>query len=212
MPWATAFGPDSPEAHAVSIGVDRSIGKLFAFIEKKIGLRNVLVVLTADHAVCPVPEVLESQKMPGGRLKSDGFAVVQKALEARFGPGRWVESASYSSPYLNYKLIAEKNLDLDEVIRVAARAVASAPHVVRVYPRQQLVISRAAADRIDSRVIRSFNSQRSGDLEVVLEPYWIQSGGTGHHAPARRTITTRTSRWSSWDRACAPAVTTAMPR
>ena len=29
---------------------------------------NVIVVMTADHGVAPVPEVLVEQKMPGGRI------------------------------------------------------------------------------------------------------------------------------------------------
>ncbi|MCX6621085.1 MAG: alkaline phosphatase family protein [Acidobacteria bacterium] len=179
-----AFGPDSPEAHAVSIGVDRSIGKLFAFIDQKVGLKDVLVILTADHAVCPVPELLESQQMPGGRLKGDFAAPIQQALEARFGPGRWLNSTAGSSPYLNYKLIQEKKLDIDDVVRVAAVAIATAPHVVRVYPRQQLLTSRGAIDIIDSRVMRSFHGPRSGDMEILVEPYWIHgSSGTTHGSP-----------------------------
>ncbi len=174
-----SFGPDSPEAHAVSVGVDRSIGKLFTYLDQKVGMKNVLVVLTADHAVSPVPELLESQKMPGGRLKGDFFAPIQQALDYRFGPGRWIDSTAGSSPYLNYKLIQEKKLNLDEVVRVAARAISSAPHVVRVYPRQQLLTSRGAADIIDARVLRSFYASRSGDMEVLLEPYWIRGGTTG---------------------------------
>jgi hypothetical protein len=39
-------------------------------------------------------------------------------------------------------------------------------------------------DRIGSRVLRGFNAQRSGDLEIVLEPYWLrQATGTSHGTP-----------------------------
>ena len=65
--------------------------------------------------------------------------------------------------------------------RVAAAAAARVPHVARVYTRDQLLRGETANDRIGSRVLRSFNAQRSGDLEVILEPYWMrQAQGTTH--------------------------------
>ena len=173
------FGPDSPEAHEISLTVDKTIGRLFASIEKSIGMKNVLVILTADHGVSPTPELLAQQRMPGGRIKGNPFEPIQQALEARFGAGQWILSTAGSSPYLNYDLIQAKKLDPDEVIKTAARAIARAPHVMRVYTREQLISSRAAADVIDTRVMRSFCAERSGDLEVVLEPYWIRGGTSG---------------------------------
>jgi arylsulfatase A-like enzyme len=41
-----------------------------------------------------------------------------------------------------------------------------------------------ANDLIGSRVVRGFNAQRSGDLEIILEPYWMrQATGTTHGTP-----------------------------
>ncbi len=178
------YGPDSPEAHAVSLGVDRSLGKLLDYVDKTIGLKDVLVILTADHAVSPLPEVLAAQKMPGGRLRGDFFAPIKKELEARYGDGLWLLSTAGTSPYLNYELIAQKKLDIDEVIRVAAHAIESAPHVQRVYTRTQMAYSRGVADPIDARVMRGFNADRNGDLEVILDPYYIRSSaGTTHGTP-----------------------------
>ena len=39
-------------------------------------------------------------------------------------------------------------------------------------------------DRIGSRILRGFNPQRSGDLEIILEPFWMrQAEGTTHGTP-----------------------------
>ena len=68
--------------------------------------------------------------------------------------------------------------------RVAAAAAAEVPHVARVYTRDQLLRGEVANDRIGSRVLRGFNAQRSGDLEIILEPYWMrQAQGTTHGTP-----------------------------
>jgi hypothetical protein len=77
--------------------------------------------------------------------------------------------------YLNLDLIRQKGLDAAEVRRMAAQAAAAVPHVLQVYTRDQLQHGEVPNDGISDKVIRSFNPERSGDLEIVLEPYWIRS-------------------------------------
>jgi hypothetical protein len=52
--------------------------------------------------------------------------------------------------------------------------------VFRVYTREQLATGAVQQDAISRRVINGFYARRSGDVEVLLEPYWIftQSGAT----------------------------------
>jgi arylsulfatase A-like enzyme len=180
-----AHGPDSSEARAVSINTDRAIGRLLEAVDKLVGLQNTVVVFTADHGVAPVPETLQAERMPGGRLTNPQFfAPVTKALEDAFGPGDWLLSTAGSSPYFNTALMEEKKVDPSQAQRIAARALYRQPHVARVYTRDQLLDGYAAADRFDLRVARSFHPQRSGDLEVVLDPFWIRGrSGATHGTP-----------------------------
>ena len=178
------YGPDSPEAHAESVGVDGTLARLFAALETAVGIENVLVVLTADHSVSPMPEVLESQKLPGGRVRGNFFERANQALEAKYGPGKWIEATAGTSPYFNYKLMDEQGIDRAEAENIVAAAMRDHPQVARVYTRQQILNGRPAYDTIDERVLRSFNPRRSGDLEIVLDPYWIRSGsGATHGSP-----------------------------
>ncbi len=63
-----ANGPDSPEVHEVSLQTDKVLDKLFQALDQSVGMDNVLVVMTADHGVAPLPETNAARKMPGGRL------------------------------------------------------------------------------------------------------------------------------------------------
>ena len=75
-------------------------------------------------------------------------------------------------------------LDPAEVRRVAAEAATRVPHVTRVYTRDQLLRGDVPDDRLSQRVVRGFNPQRSGDLEILLEPYWMRAAqGTTHGTP-----------------------------
>jgi hypothetical protein len=180
-----SFGPDSPEVRDISIRTDRLLEKLFAYLDQRIGMQNVIVMLTSDHGVSPLPENLAKWKMPGGRMTTaDLFGPVKLALDAKFGQGEWILDSAGTSPYLNLDLIREKGLDEAEVRRVAAKAAAAVPHVLRVYTRDQLQLGAVPNDPVSTRVIHSFNPKRSGDLEIVLEPYWIRSAeGTTHGTP-----------------------------
>jgi predicted AlkP superfamily pyrophosphatase or phosphodiesterase len=179
------YGPESPQVRDITIRTDRVIGQLLDRVDKAVGLQRTLIALTADHGVAPLPEDLAARSMPGGRMANkELFGAIQKGLEAKYGPGEWLSSTAGSSPYLNYVLIAEKKLNLEEVRRVAAEAALAVPHVTRVYTRDQLLRGDVGDDRIGRRVVRGFNVQRSGDLEIILEPFWMRAAsGTTHGTP-----------------------------
>ena len=179
------FGPDSPQVRDIAVRTDRALGRLLNRVDKLVGLQNTLVAFTTDHGVAPVPESLRERSLPGGRLTNkELFDPIQRALAARYGEAKWVPATAGTSPYLNYEQIDKQQLDAAEVRRVAAAAATAVPHVSRVYTRDQLLRGEVGNDRIASRVLRGFNAQRSGDLEIILEPYWMrQAQGTTHGTP-----------------------------
>lgn len=178
-------GPDAPEVREVSIRTDKVLGELFAAAQKSAGADNVLVVLTADHGVAPVPEVNEARRMPGGRPPAGVFnRTAQDALAKKYGDGKWIVSATEHSLYFNQSLITERKLTSEEVDRTAAQALSQVPHVFRVYTREQLATGAVQQDPISRRVMNGFYARRSGDVEILLEPYWMftQNGAT-HGTP-----------------------------
>jgi hypothetical protein len=176
-----AAGPDSPEVREVSIQTDRVFGKLFDFLDHAVGMANVLVIMTADHGVAPVPEVNAARKMPGGRMPA---GVVRKAVETalidKYGAGQWILSPSDVAFYFNRELIRQKKLDAAEVERTAADAARAVAHVFRVYTRDML-IHGAVDPEVGTQVMNGFYAPRSPDVYVLLEPYWLYgSKGTTH--------------------------------
>ncbi len=71
-----------------------------------------------------------------------------------------------------------------EVERVAADAIRPMPHIFRVFTRTQLINGQLALDPVGVRMRNGFNAARSGNVFVMLDPYWIVSrAGTTHGAP-----------------------------
>jgi len=178
-----AYGPDSPEARDMSVTTDRVLGKLFAFLDKKVGMRNVLVALTADHGVAPLPEVNAKRKMPGGRLKSKELGdLVQTTLENAFGPGKWNAGKLGEQLYLNPDLLEQYGAA--KVRETAAAALRNFPHVQRVYTKEQFLNGQLPPDKTGKRAANGYHSTRGADLVMVLEPYWMfGTESTTHGSP-----------------------------
>jgi arylsulfatase A-like enzyme len=168
------------------VRTDRQLGELFDFLDKQIGLRNIVVVMTADHGAAPVPEVNKERRMPGGRVMTQEAMreLVQKRMTEWYGEGKWVLGYSGPAPYLNHDLIREKRLELAEVRRRLAETMSQVPHIFRIYTPEQLASGATRDDQIDRRVRNGFFAARTPDLYIVADPYWIfDRAGTGHGTP-----------------------------
>jgi arylsulfatase A-like enzyme len=180
-----ALGPDAPEVRDISIRTDRLLGKFLEYVDHQVGLANTVLVLTADHGVAPAPEVNAARKMPGGRLsQAPIFQLLSDALTAKYGEGKWL-AGSLSAPYLNQELIRSKNLNPADVEDLAADLLRNVPHIFRVYTRHQLMNGQVPADAISQAAQNGFYPQRSGDLVVIPEAYYLFGGtsGTSHGLP-----------------------------
>lgn len=180
-----AEGPDSPQVRDVSIRTDRLLAEFFKFLDAQVGMRNVLVVLTADHGVAPVPEVNQARRMPGGRLSEKPIGeAIQAALTEKYGEGKWVIGRSGPSQYLNLTLIKSKNVKYAEVVETAAEAVRALPHMYRVYTRDQLAHGAVPRDRVDQRVLNGFFFRRAADITPIADPYYLfEARGASHGLP-----------------------------
>ena len=181
-----AYGPDSEEAHDAALRVDKLIGELMRAAETQAGAGRVLTVLTADHGVAPVPEENVKRRMPGGRLASRQLGTsVEAVLQSKFGVGKWIAYSNGNAIYLNSAPAEAVGADMAEVENIAARALQSLPNVFRVYTRTQLLNGAFGADQVGLAVRNGFHFTRSPNLTVILDPYWIVSGGTGttHGSP-----------------------------
>jgi predicted AlkP superfamily pyrophosphatase or phosphodiesterase len=178
-------GPHSAEVRDITVRTDLALGRLLDVIDRRVGLAHTVVVLTADHGVAPLPEQMAQWKMPGGRFsRPDLERAVGGALEKAYGPGAWVEGRAGSAIYLNRALIAERGLDPAAVERVTAEGAESVAPVWRAYTRSQLVEGRVPPDPWSRRVLLSFDRERSGDVDILLEPYWMAgAAGTTHGTP-----------------------------
>jgi hypothetical protein len=176
-----AYGPDSHEVMDITLRLDRTLARLFGFLDRRVGLANVLIVLTADHGVGPMPEVLQRLR-PGiraRRLDPDSItAAATRALDGRYGaagPGGWIAHHDFPHIYLNVRALAAGKIALEEAERVARDAIAAVPGVHEALTATELGRQRREGVRTGS--VYSFDPLRSGHLYYQLEPYLVADGG-----------------------------------
>lgn len=182
-----AFGPESHEVMDVTVRLDRLLGRLFGFLDRTVGLANVMIVLTADHGVAPMPEVL-ARLHPGTTARRLNPAVIDTAVNAamvaRYGaaaaPG-WIIYHDTPLLYLNRAALEAHRIPLEEAQEVARTAVLSVPGVHEALTAAELIRLRDGG--AESGSVRSFHPARSGDVYYRLEPYWQaddEGAGTDH--------------------------------
>jgi arylsulfatase A-like enzyme len=166
------YGPDSQEVVDTYIRLDRVIADLLNYVDRKVGLANTIVFVTGDHGVAPIPEYMRSKGFDAVRIPGrDVIDTVNKALEARFGQGKWVLNFVNDQLYLDQKLISEKKIDPYEAERVAGEAALSMEGIVNYFTRTEIAGGRMPVGVVARRVTNGFYRKRSGDVWLVTKPF-----------------------------------------
>jgi hypothetical protein len=178
------WGPDSQEVLDVTLRSDLVVRDLLAFLDEKVGAGQYLVALTADHGICPLPEVESHKSHPQARRVAVAKLVAgaEKSLAEQFGTAadakaHWLEHASPPWLYVNRRLAAEHGRSAAEVAQALAGWLAKQPGIARAYTRAQLEGPAPADDPLFVPMRRSYHPARCGDVGVVLEEYCLL--GTG---------------------------------
>ncbi len=185
-----AVGPDAPEVRDMAIRADQLLGKLFQLVDQKVGLQNVIIVLSADHGVAAKPD--GEPTTAGGYLAADVEDVVQSALNRKFGKANWlIPGGGETSLYFdhdvihNFKTSDGRAVSPTQVFQTAKQALLSIPllHIARVYTSDQLD-NGVTGDFIAQAETNGYYPRRSGDLALVFEPGYIPgTSGTSHFSP-----------------------------
>jgi arylsulfatase A-like enzyme len=169
------YGPDSPDMSANLLALDKTVGNLFSFCEKKFGKDGFVAVLSSDHGVQALPESEQGRRRGVTRIDKDDFEDnIESALEQRF-PGQ--------KNLLIKMRLPNVYLDMNKVtsLEKAREAVRSVPGVAEVYSP-----SFDVPDEFNDMYKRSYFPGRSGDLMVRLKENVLpldRREGTGHGSP-----------------------------
>ena len=165
------FGASSLEMEDNLLRLDRVLAELFAFVDKQVGLKHTLIVLSADHGGPEVPGYLRSLGDDVDHVEPENFDAAALNNEFRQATGMDVDLVkTFFSPYvyLDQELILARGLDLAEIQRKFAEILMRRPEVFRAYAAADISAGHLPAGPVASMVAANYLPQRSGDVHVVF--------------------------------------------
>ncbi len=170
------WGPDSREVMDVTLRSDVIVKELLDFLDANVGKGQYILALSADHGVCPIPEVAKLQGKDAGRVSADGLRKGgEDYLQASFAKDNkklpWIEKMSGSWFYFNRGVIREQGLSSSQVESALADWLVKQQGVQAAFTRSQVEGKPKLSDPTTEMVRLSFHPEVSGDVKVLLKPY-----------------------------------------
>jgi hypothetical protein len=181
-----AWGPDSQEVLDTTLRTDRLVGRLLAFLDARVGKGRYVVALTADHGICPLPEVAHGARLDPALLGKRAEEYLTRTFAGNESGGRWIEWSEEPWVYFNRAALKRRGVEPGRAEAALAGWLRKQPGVLKAYTRTELMTEAPADDAMGRRARKSFRADRSGDVLVVVRPYHLitsRLSGTTHGTP-----------------------------
>ncbi|HVO32949.1 MAG TPA: alkaline phosphatase family protein, partial [Elusimicrobiota bacterium] len=131
------YGPDSPEIMDTFLRFDRDVESLLDFVESRVGKENLLLAVSSDHGVTPIPEISRAKGNPAIRV----------SLTKKSAPHpEWVEAVSPPYVYIDETAVHRAGLTTADAVRQEQAALRKLDGVQAVYNEDQIIKGQAPAD------------------------------------------------------------------
>ena len=180
------YGPHSQEVMDACIKLDRYMGNFMEFVDKTLGLENVMFVLTADHGGLPLPEYLVEKGGSGGRINQKHLAEaiewIDEECEERFGKKLYHrEGANY---FLDHERLKKANLRPDHIYEIVKKYLTNVVGVERVVIKDDILKSKDK-DKITLRLKNMIHIEKTPEIFPIVTPGFLYRNpyGTSHGSP-----------------------------
>lgn len=178
-----SFGPNSVEEEDNYLRLDRDLGNLFEFLDTKIGKGQYTVFLSADHGAVQVPEFLQENKLPGGRVYlSTVTSGLNRELKNKYNIDNIIVSDENYQVHLNHHALDSAKANKEEITRWIVDQLSQVQGVYRAFALSDLNNVPLPA-RLREMINNGYNPRRNGDIEIILQPGYIDAysqSGTTH--------------------------------
>jgi Type I phosphodiesterase / nucleotide pyrophosphatase len=105
-------GPDSDQERAMLLTLDKQLAGFFKYLNTKFGATNVVIALSADHGIAPLPAFASSLRIDAANGDSvEMLAKLNAALSTKLGKqAQYVVRVDYPNAYLDEKAFADSKL------------------------------------------------------------------------------------------------------
>jgi hypothetical protein len=178
-------GPNHRVFEEMMVSADRNLAKLLAALDEKVGLENVVIAVTGDHGVAPLPTWSQLHALPADGLDERKLAAeLEVALVARFGAvegHKWVHRVMRMNVYLNDAAGEAKGVSMADVRAATAAHFRGMKGFAHVFTAEDVERRSLPAGRFELQILRQYRRGRSGDVVLIPEPFYISGGAPANH-------------------------------
>ena len=171
-----SFGPNSIEVEDTYLRLDQDLGNFLTYLDQEVGKGEYTVFLTADHGASHNIGFMEDHQLAAGAWNS---SAVQRALNSQlgsiFGAKNLVRSMINYQVHFNQQEIDEKDLGLNKIERETVRFLETQDGVAHAVIMADAT-NAAIPAVLREYIINSYNRERSGAIQIILQPAWYSSG------------------------------------
>ena len=173
------FGPNSIENEDDYLRLDADLSSFLNYLDEKYGSGNYLLFLTADHGVAHVPGFLKENKIPSGFINLSSVANnLNAALKAAFGFPEIIVDADNYQLTLNHARLDSAKISRENIINFLLPMIQKIPGIANEFDIKK--ISETTLPEVQKKMYSNgYFSKRCGDIQLILEPGWIDGGNTG---------------------------------
>ncbi|MGZ3712592.1 MAG: alkaline phosphatase family protein, partial [Bdellovibrionota bacterium] len=182
-----AFGPNSQENEEMVIAEDKSLARLFKFLDRKVtgGLKNVLFVLTADHGIAPNSEWLAKDRINAGVVDQAELKLkIENKLREKFGsPGKidWIPYTVDFNFWISREALKEKKVSLEIVSQEVKRFLLQEKAFAYAFTAEDVKLRQLPPGLHERRILKTFVPGRSGDIVGIVRPFYYAKEHTSNH-------------------------------
>ncbi|MFM8806896.1 MAG: alkaline phosphatase PafA [Sphingomonadales bacterium] len=173
-----SFGPNSVEAEDAMLRMDLALGQFFDMLDRQIGKGLYTVFLTADHGAAHVPEFNQENKLPGGRVFMGKIIDrLNVDLEKMYRLKKLIVSDDNYQLHLDHPQLDSAGVRADDVIAWLQKEMMKEAGIDRAFSLKELNTVPLPAT-IRKMLNNGYHPNRSGDLQIILKPGYIDAYGT----------------------------------
>lgn len=183
------YGPDSIEAIDTLYHVDKQIQDLMNFIHKRIDPKHCLYVLTGDHGIPPMPELMQKRGIPQARriMAQTLINDMNNMIAKSYSLNNIIKGFEPTYFIINKELLAQQDCQKQTAILSALKKfLQDQPGIKSVWTAAELRHLTFQPEQPENHYKTQLYHDRSGDLICMPEPYCqitTYPKGTSHLSP-----------------------------
>lgn len=177
-----AYGPDSVESKELAYSLDREIARLLHFLDDTIGAGRYALVFTSDHGVAYPPEAVSAAGYGAKRYSHTEMArQVRRRISFDHRYLEWDAGFAAGGFYFDPECLIRGGVAPDLLERTAASVLGETRGIMAAYTRSEILGGKLPDTALVRSIRATYHPDRSPDVYVVPEPYWIEGSGTASH-------------------------------